>query len=105
MKKLIMTELAIIFIISLVLKNFMHSVAFTIFFTFLFFIPILPWIIKLKTGNLEKIVLTNVIGLALIPTLYIFIGSIMKLNIIIYILIPLIILILGLYKDKYLKKK
>lgn len=94
---LIIAELVILILIGLFLKNIVDSLKFAATFSLLYFMPTLPWIIKIKTGYIEKLILINVLGLALIPTLYIFVGSIINLNIIIYPLIPIIVFVLGIY--------
>ncbi|MFH1376313.1 MAG: hypothetical protein ABIH25_01630 [Candidatus Woesearchaeota archaeon] len=98
--KLLIIEIIIVFIISIVLNNFIDMIKFTTFFILLYFIPILPWVSKIKMNLLEKMIIINTIGLALIPIVYIIIGSFTKLSTILYILGAAAIFIVGILKNR-----
>ena len=55
-KKMIITELIILLLISLVFKDFISSIKFVFVFMFLYFFPILPWIINLKIGDITFVI-------------------------------------------------
>ncbi len=99
-QEIIIYEIIIVLLAGIFLKNFINVIKFSAAFIFLYFIPLLPWIIKLKINILEKMVLINTLGLALVPTLFIFAASVTKLTTAIYVTIPIIVFILGIYKLK-----
>ena len=99
-QKIVLYEIIIVLLMSIFLKSFIDVLKFSAAFIFLYFIPLLPWIVKLKINLLEKMVIINTLGLALIPTLFIFATSVTKLTTAIYIVIPIVVFVLGIYKLK-----
>lgn len=102
--KWIIIEFIIIFLASLVIQNLGKMLTFTAVYMLVYFIPILPWMINIKTINIEKIIVINIIGLALMPLIYIIVGSFTNLNSIIFIFVPLIVFVTGVYRIRKQKQ-
>ncbi len=88
--------------IGFFLKNPKSIIKFTLAYYLLFYIPILIWVTNLKITKVSKLVLTNIIGICLIPILFAIIGSFTSLNTTLFILPSVIVAILGI---SYTKKK
>lgn len=98
--KLICLGIIITFIISLAFKDFLKAIKFTGIYLLLFYIPISVWVFNKKLSLIEKFILINMIGLGIVPIVYLIISNFfLPLNNLIYVLIPMIILALGIYKN------
>tara|TARA_Y100000310_G_scaffold325127_1_gene388124 strand:+ start:52 stop:519 length:468 start_codon:yes stop_codon:yes gene_type:complete len=89
-------------IIGLVLNPFSTSMKFTWAYLFMFYLPALPYTYNLKDSLLEKFIITNALGLAGIPLFLAFIGVFINLNLAIFLIVPILVFISGIY---YQKKK
>ena len=99
--KLIISGIIISFIVGLFLNNILNAIRFSLTFSLLFYIPIVPWTLKLKKLDFfEKIILTILLGISLIPILYSIIGFFTPLNTILFIIPSLIVFLTGIYYKK-----
>ncbi len=64
LNKLMLVGAITTFVITLPLKNLWESFLLMFSYLFFFYMPFLPLVIKIKTGFLEKFLLTNLIGLS-----------------------------------------
>lgn len=104
--KLMIIEFIIVFIISLFLKDFFRSIKFTLAYFFLFYLPILVWTIKLKDQDLfVKFIITNLLGISIIPIIYSIIGYFTKLNTALFVLPSVLLIVIGLTLNKSIFNK
>jgi hypothetical protein len=72
------------------------ALQFGIAFTGLFVLPLVPWVLMLEWGAFERFALALVVGLAGMPIAYFIIGVVHgPLNLITFLLIPLIVFVTG----------
>lgn len=104
LNELIIIGIVMSLLIGLVINGFLNTLKFTWAYLFMFYIPLLPWIYNRKESLVEKVTLINVLGLITIPLLLAMVGAIVKLNLIIYILVPLLTFSAGIIYQKYKRK-
>ena len=95
------------FIIGIFLKNILGALLFGFFFTLLFYLPGMVWINKIKSINtFEKVTYSFLLGIALIPIIYIITGFFVNMNTFIFLLVPILVILTGIYfsKDKNQKE-
>ncbi len=98
---LILLGIGISLAIGLFLNSFIDAIKFCLIYSILFYIPVLPWTIKIKKlTKFGKYLLTNLIGLSLIPFIYAIMGMYTSLNTILFLIPPIAIFILGVFIKK-----
>jgi hypothetical protein len=97
-KNLLLIGLISSFILGLFLKGFSPAIKFSLAFTLLFYLPLIPWIMQIEKIKLfQKSIFTALLGLSLIPIGYAIIGFFTPLNTMYFILIPLIVFLAGFH--------
>ena len=80
-------------VISILLKSFS-----AMYYLLLFYLPITPWLIRIKTDLFEKIALNLILGLCVSTLIYYLLGVLeFTLSNMLYLTIPGIIFIIGLF--------
>ena len=97
-KNLLLIGLISSFVIGLFLKGIIPAIKFSLAFTLLFYLPMIPWIMQIEKIKLfQKSIFTAFLGLSLIPIGYAIIGFFTPLNTVYFILIPAIVFLAGFY--------
>lgn len=90
---------------ALLMGDILAAMQFALTFTGLVVLPMLPWVLMLDISTLAKFGLSVVAGLAGIPIIFFFIGVVGgPLTLPVFIGVPLVVLIVGLYLLKKSKK-
>ena len=93
-------------IIGIFLNNLIDALKFALVLTLLFYIPILIWTIKLnKLRTFGKLTISFLLGISIIPTIYIIIGFFTPLNTILFIVPSILIFIAGIFFNNKYKQK
>ena len=99
--KLIIIELVLVVIVSVLLRDVVKILKFSLIFVFMYFLPLVPWI---KEKNIiERLTYINILSLGLIPITYMAFGTITRLNSAIYIIAPILVFTAGIVYNKKTK--
>lgn len=94
------------FIIGLFLKNILSAIKFALIYSFLFYLPVLPWTINIKKlTTFGKFIITIILGISIIPLLYALIGYFTPLNTTLFILPPIVLGLMGFILNKTIFNK
>lgn len=87
----------IFLVIGFFLKDLWAAIKFGFTFTILFYIPLLPWTLRIKVPTFKRVIYTTLIGICVMPLFYAIIGFFTPLNGVLFMIPPLVVFFTGFY--------